>query len=195
MRVTRDSDLAAAIELCVDDQWLTISDPLQFSTDQFLPGNLQLSSFLSGLSAEWEVPLLESGKVVTGYDITCTQVQPGNLQHSSESLTVDGTTTSALVTITALQPTDYRCCITSHIQRDVLTIFSLGVCDTAQFTPPPVSVPTGNFILVPVLGVLVGVFFLALVIVGVALVVFMTASTSKVKRLEDRENLEEEMKE
>lgn len=171
----------------MDDQWLTTSDPLQFSTDQFPPRNLQLRSLGDGLFASWDTPLQESGEVVAGYDITCTPTESSHLYYS---LTVDGSNiNSVMVDVIALQPTDYSCCVTSRIQRDMLTLISPEVCDTVQFTPE--GSQGSNSILVPVLGVLVGVFFLALLVMGVALVVFMTTSTSKMKRLEDRDNLEE----
>ena len=189
---------SGAVQVCLEDEWLTISETIQFSTDRSLPRNLELRSIGGeGLSATWDPPLLESGVSVDGYDLSCTlERSDSSRQRSSESLTVSGSTNSASLAITATEPVEYNCCITSRVQRRSFTFVSPPLCENVHYMPPIVVVEppqeTTGSILVPVLGVLVGVFFVALVVMGVALVVFITSNTRthKARRVEAKNGVE-----
>ena len=201
LRVTRQ-DSSLTIELCLDDAWLTISNSLQFSTHGFIPRNLELNASRQesqeGLSVSWEAPELDSGEIIVGYDIICAEersgIQQSPQQRSSESLTVNGNINNAFVAITATQPIDYSCCITSHIQRGVLTYLSLPECGAYQFIPSSdnsssvsaTSSPTvqreSDFMLVLILGILVGAFFMEIIVMCIALLVFMSGHKENGKR-------------
>lgn len=186
-----DTGPVVALQLCMDDQWLTVSSSLQVDTDELSPTNLQLTSISEGLLLSWERPHTESG--ITSYDVACsTLVQSSSGEHlTSISVTVDGGTTSTVVSVLTT-PASYNCCVTANTEGSGGVTFSSETCGTTLFDTLA-SESTGDSILVPVLGVVVGVLFSALVIVSVALVIFMT--TSGKQRKGDTENLEQERKE
>lgn len=172
----------------------------QFSAQEFSPRNLQLSPLQDevgvGVSVTWERPNVDLQHVVTGYDVICS---PVDTPQFSISLSVSGSSTNATMPLLASQSTDYTCCVTSHVRSDIETagpeMFS-EACEDIQFVRPPPSPspsPSGDSILVPILGVLVGVFFLALLVVALALVAFI-ASAGKPRHYDIRDSPEEERK-
>lgn len=199
-RALRETDSSpVVVQICEDDQWLTLNLSMPTTrplTGELPPANLQLNSVLDGVKLSWEAPL--TNEVVTGYNITCsTPVQspdPNSQQTISLTLSLtieDSATTSALIPITTQQQTMYTCCVTSQYESTT----QVSACDDVLFIIPP-SQPTqeADSILVPVLGVLAGVFFLATMLLGVALVVFIvTSGTNKTEG--KRESIELERKE
>ena len=196
-RALRETDSSpVVVEICEDDQWLTLNLSMQNTrplTGELPPANLQLSSVPDGLLLSWEVPL--TNEVVTGYDITCsTPVQSSDLNSQQTisltlSLTIDNRdTTSALIPVTTLQQATYTCCVSSRYENTVQVSACDDVLIILPVTPQP---PEADSILVPVLGVLAGVFFLAAMLLGAALVLFIvTSGTNKTKRIGESIELE-----
>lgn len=180
----------AVIELCIDDVWVALNYSLQDATpteqlstqqpltDEQSPQNLQLNSLSEELLLSWAAPSTDGE--VTSYNIACsTNIQSGNGQPiTSLTLSLSTSDTSALLPVFGQELMEYTCCVTA--QRP-LEMFSPPTCGSVQVAPLPAPTGALGSILVPVLGVLVGVFFLALVLVSVALLVFMCTGTSKMK--------------
>ena len=178
----------------MDDEWLNISNALQANANEPAPRNVRIITNQNGLELSWDSP--PTNKNVIRYNIMCsTAMQSTNGRHIT-TFFVDGDTRAATVpvpvrTTTVLEPSDYYCCITAHIQGQSSLILATKSCDTInnQFFPTQlapghtVSSPTSDSILVPVLGILVGVLFLALVVVSVALVAFIMNARKEKKRM------------
>lgn len=176
------------LQLCVDDVWFTLNYSLQDATEQpsteqpstrGSPQNLQLISLPedSGeLFLSWDTPL--TNEEVTSYNIVCSANIPSGSGQPTTSHTLSLTTnnTSVILPVLGQKSVDYACCVTAQSSE----LFPTPTCSSVQIVPPPASTAgVSDSILVPVLGVLVGVFFLALVVVSVLLVVFMCTGTSR----------------
>lgn len=170
-----------ALQLCVDDNWLTVSNSLEVITEDLPPRNLEITSTEEGLLVSWEEP--STNEEITSYDIMYfAATQPASAQQLTLRVNAEGGATSALLSVLSPETTSYRCCVSSHIERHPGLIFSSEVCETVEYTPLVVSTAQQNSgsILVPILGIVAGVLFLALVVVSLALMVFMkTASTRR----------------
>lgn len=183
MRVTRGTTETspAVVEICVDDIWITLNYSLP-ATEQPIaqpPRNLQLNLLADELFLSWETPF--TNVAVMDYSAVCsTDIQLGNGRPIT-SLTLSLTTgdTSALIPpfMGLQESTTYSCCVTAHYET--LGVSSTPTCGSVQFLPTPAPAGISDSILVPVLGVLAGVFLLALVVVSAALVVFMCTGTKQ----------------
>jgi hypothetical protein len=180
VRVVRETEISPAVlELCVDDVWLRYSAP----DPPPPPQNLQLSQLTSDdIFLSWGAP--PAGEEVTGYTATCSL---------AFSLTTTGI--SATIPLIGLQEhVNYTCCVTAE-QGTGASSPNCGSIDAQHekinaVSTSDSSIMTGvsDSILVPVLGVLAGVFFLAVVVVSVSLVVFVCTDT---KRRSERADIAE----
>ncbi len=175
--------------LCLDDEWVNIQPgevegtvvAVQGRTNPPLPRNLDITTDQNGFQFSWERPLTDDS--ITGYDVTCFTGTTPSKYGVTLSLSVDGSSTSAyIVALMDPQYTNYRCCVTAHIQvyAELSPIATTPLCDDVSIVIPPLptaSTTSTNSILVPVLGILAGLFLLALLIVSVALVLFMISNT------------------
>lgn len=169
MRATRETGGSLlVVELCVDDEWLGY--PFETLPTMLPPQNLQLESREDALFFSWEAPPTEDE--IRGYSVVCsTNIQIGSGQPIA-LLTLSVNTSDLSVSIPFLmeESTDYSCCATAQYEGGAS---SSSVCGTVLSGPAPTPTETSDSILVPVLGVLAALFFLALVVVSVALLVFM----------------------
>ena len=161
----------------MDDEWLNVSDALQANANEPAPRNVRIVTNQNGLELSWDSP--PTNENVIRYNIMCsTAMQSTNGCHIT-TFFVDRNTRAATVpvpvrTTTILEPSDYHCCITAHIQRQSSLILATKSCDTINnqlFSAPGPTVSSQGFI-TPVLGILAGMFFLALVVVAVVLVAY-----------------------
>ena len=162
----------------MDDEWLNVSDALQANANEPAPRNVRIVTNQNGLELSWDSP--PTNENVIRYDILCSTISRYiNSQHTTSiNMFVDGNTLTATVplrTIRTPEPSDYNCCITAHIQRQSSLILATMSCHTIElfFTPlssGPIASSQSSTILV--LGILAGVFFLALVVVAVVLIAY-----------------------
>ena len=202
--VTRESPSSKArIQLCLHDQWLLLNYTLMLpdeppdvsvgpttSTSSTTtaaepslepPSNLRLSTSPAELQLSWDAPSLpaDSEDTVDSYSIICSTSTSNSQQTTSLSLSLTVQETTASISAPNQQPATYTCCITALTEQG---LSSLEGCDDVQFSPfvaPTPSTSSSCGIITPVLGVLVGVLFLALLAVCVVLLVLMMARKRK----------------
>ena len=238
MRVNTES-IPAAIELCVNDEWLNAA--LQIDANEPTPENFQILTNQTGLYLSWEQPL--TNESIENYEIVCSSVIKPVNGFTNFSHILNGNSTTLFIPATALECMDYNCCIITHFHTERFaglrsstrlceTISSTGEFPTqpvlpcevnnstelilpttyvaTSLTSPTTSDPASDpaavsastpcassqgseTILVPILGLLVGVLFLTLIVVSVALMAFMH-SAKKEKAVKERSLKKMEMK-
>ena len=192
--VCRDNELMVddetnptVLQICLEDQWLTLGNSLQLINNDFPVTNLQLNNNENGVSLSWDRPIITNEDMeITSFDVVCSTAG-GDVQHSSSrTVSDDGATSSTFLPLLARETINYMCCVTTNVRGNTGVRFSSETCETSLFIPPPSCPPTAapardDSILVLILGVLAGLFFLALIIVSIALVAFICAGASRRK--------------
>ena len=184
VRVNTEST-PAAIELCVNDEWLNAA--LQIDANEPTPENFQILTSQTGLSLSWEQPL--TNESIENYEIVCSSVIKPVNGFTNFSHILNGNSTTLFIPATALECMDYNCCIITHFHTERFAGLrsSTRLCETisSMESPPPSEAATpktpcpssqSDTILVPILGLLAGVLFLALIVVSVALMAFMSSA-------------------
>ena len=201
VRAVRDAETGSPLmELCVDDMWLALNCSAQNFTQNSTeepatsssggtgepqidnlpqPANLQVRSLVPDLFVSWEAP--SSDRTIADYAVSCsTVVPPDQMVTLTLSLTTDQT--SVLVPLPPAQEArSFTCCVTAQYESTGTGNLSPPSCEEVlveSITPTS----TGPSILVLVLGVLVGVLFLALLVVSIALVIFVATGSSRMKQ-------------
>ena len=200
--MVNDGATSTSLQICLDDQWLTLDSSLRVASEEFPVVNLQLDGDGVGISVEWDAPTTD--EMVLGYDVVCSMdISTGML---TISLSVNGESPSMPIFLSLAVPGTYRCCVTANVQGNTGVRFSSQTCQTtttttSQFTstptpcPPTASCEDPCPIITLVMGVLAGVFLLALLIVGMALVIFLCSASNRNKGIYEANNFSEmEMK-
>lgn len=178
--VRRGNADSATLEICLEDEWLAPTNSLQVAMGNSPVTNIQLIQE----TLSWSPPATDEN--ILRYDITCFTSDSDRLMWSLLGNSQTSTTLHFL-----LPQAMYTCCVTTITQGRMGVEFTSEACQGGLVvTTPPTTTPTtpttcpptpgcstaAESILVLVLGVLAGLFFLALLIVSCALLVFMRAA-------------------
>ena len=137
MRVNTES-IPAAIELCVNDEWLNAA--LQIDANEPTPENFQMLTNQTGLSLSWEQPL--TNESIENYEIVCSSVVEPINGFTKFSRILSWNSTTLFIPATALEHMDYNCCIVTHFHTERFAGLrsSTRLCETigTEFPTQPV---------------------------------------------------------
>ncbi len=190
--VCRDGELndgstgAAVLQVCLEDEWLTLENSPLVANGNFPVTNLQLGQSGNEVELAWEPPL--DNEAIISYNVECSTTTAAGVRLAS-SLSVAGGDPpfSVSLPLPAPEASMYRCCVTTIVQGTAGVRIASETCQdelTSPFTPLPCP-PTVSCLypvtLILILGVLAGLFFMALLIVSFALVLFICTAASRKK--------------